>query len=87
MAERRITIHNEVGLHARPAAEFVETARQFDSEIKVTCNSKSANAKSILKVLALGAKKGTEITLVASGPDEEEALTALCMLIDSLEAV
>ena len=82
MIERRVTIRNEVGLHARPAAQFVETARQFCSDIKVTCNEKSANAKSMLKVLALGAKKGMEITLVVSGTDEEEALDALCALIE-----
>lgn len=82
MIERRITICNEVGLHARPAAQFVEMARQFCSDIKVTCNEKSANAKSMLKVLALGAKKGTEITLIVSGPDESRALDALCTLIE-----
>ena len=83
MVEKNVVIRNEVGLHARPAAEFVEMARQFESDIAVVCNGKTANAKSILKVLALGVKEGAEIKLVASGPDEEEALSALCALIES----
>ena len=82
MIRRSVEIRNKVGLHARPAAKFVEMARRFSSEIKVISNGGSADAKSILQVLALGVRKGTEITLTADGPDEEEALAALCALIE-----
>jgi len=82
MIRRSVEIRNKVGLHARPAAKFVEMARRFNSEIRVISNGGSADAKSILQVLALGVRKGTEITLTADGPDEEEALAALCALIE-----
>ncbi len=82
MIRRKIEIRNKVGLHARPAAKFVEMACRFNSEIGIISNGGSADAKSILQVLALGVRRGTEITLTANGPDEEEALTALCALIE-----
>jgi len=82
MIRRSVEIRNKVGLHARPAAKFVEMARRFNSEIRVISNGGSADAKSILQVLALGVRRGTEITLTADGPDEEEALAALCALIE-----
>jgi phosphotransferase system HPr (HPr) family protein len=54
MSQITLTIRHEVGLHARPAALFVKTAKQFDSDIRVTCRDRKANAKSILNVLTLG---------------------------------
>jgi phosphocarrier protein len=80
--EKEVIIRNEVGLHARPAAEFVEVARRFDCDITILCNGNVANAKSMLRVLALGIKKGTVIKLVTDGADEDEALAALCELIE-----
>jgi len=81
--EVTLTINHPVGLHARPAALFVKTASQFKSTIKVRTDQKSANAKSILSVLTLGAVKGTVITLHAEGEDAKEALEAMIELVET----
>jgi phosphocarrier protein HPr len=78
-----LTIDHEAGLHARPAALFVQTAGQFASDITVTHGERSANAKSILTVLTLGAKQGSEVTITAEGDDAQEALDALKELVES----
>ncbi|HYE84254.1 MAG TPA: HPr family phosphocarrier protein [Clostridia bacterium] len=83
MVSEKVTILNETGLHARPAALFVSTAAKFKSELLLHKGEKQANAKSILSVLALGVTKGTEITISANGPDEKEALSKLIELIKS----
>jgi phosphocarrier protein HPr len=77
MPEIKIEITNEVGLHARPAALFVQTANKFKSIITVKNGDVLANAKSILKVLTLGAGNGAVITIIAEGEDAEQALKAL----------
>ena len=77
MPEISFEIRNSVGLHARPAAVFVKTANQFKSSITVEYGATSANAKSILSVLALGVESGTVIKIVAEGEDAEQALKAL----------
>jgi len=77
MPEISFEIRNSVGLHARPAALFVKTANQFKSSITVEYGPNSANAKSILSVLALGVESGTVIKIVAEGEDAEQALKAL----------
>lgn len=66
-----------VDLHARPAADFVRTAMSFVSSIKVASGDREADAKSLLSVLALGAKGGTELRLTATGEDADAALTAM----------
>ncbi len=81
MVERETTIGPEEGLHARPAAQFVKTAKKFDSEIVVIKGEREANAKSSLKIMTLGAKKGDEIKIRAEGDDAEEAVEALIELI------
>ncbi len=83
MPEITLTVHHKVGLHARPAALFVQTARQFESEIKVTHGEREANGKSILKVLTLGVGRGDTITVRATGKDADEALAALKTLIEN----
>ena len=83
MPEIKVTIENAVGLHARPASLFVQTAKQHKSEIRVTYDGRSANAKSILSVLTLGASKGAELTIRAEGEDADEALAALHALISA----
>ena len=72
---------NKVGLHARPAAIFVQTAKKFKANLKVKKGDKIADAKSILGVLSLGAECGDEITIIAEGEDAEEALNTLLTLI------
>ncbi len=81
MISKKVTIINETGLHARPASIFVSMASKFKSELMVQKGEKQVNAKSILAVLSLGISKGTEITLSAQGPDEEEAVNKLAELI------
>jgi len=81
--EKTVTIQNQAGLHARPASLFVKTAGQFQSEIKVIMENKVANAKSIMNIMTLGAKKGTVLTLQAEGPDAAEAIEALAGLIEN----
>ncbi len=83
MSSANAVIADPVGLHARPAADFVRTANTFTSTITVTCDGKSANAKSILQVISLNARQGATVTLTASGSDEEEALRALAALLES----
>ncbi len=82
MSEVSVTIQHEVGLHARPASMFVKKATGFKSNINVTCGERTANAKSILSVLTLGAHKGAEVKIEAQGEDADEALAALKQLID-----
>lgn len=81
MPEISLTIKHEVGLHARPASMFVQTAARFSSEIEVTHGETTVNAKSILAVLTLGAHKDAEIIISAEGDDADEALIALEELV------
>jgi len=82
MPEITLTVRHEVGLHARPAALFVETAKQFNCDIKVTHGEREANAKSILGVLTLGANQGAVITIRAEGEGADQALAALEALVE-----
>lgn len=74
-------IENELGLHARAAAQFVKIANQFQSEVKIIKQGRDVNAKSIMGILMLAASKGTRITIVCEGPDAEEALRELETLV------
>jgi phosphotransferase system HPr (HPr) family protein len=85
MVERETTIGPEEGLHARPAAQFVKKAKEFDSEIVVIKGEREANAKSSLKIMSLGAKQGDEIIIRAEGDDAEEAVETLVELISKDE--
>lgn len=76
-SEARITLPDGVDLHARPAGVFVRTAMRFGSRISVTHGDKSADAKSILAVLALGATAGSTLVVQADGADAGAALEAL----------
>ncbi len=75
--ERTVTVTNPHGLHARPAACFVKTAMEFESEITVTCGDRVCNGKSLLSILYLGVDKGSAVTVSAEGEDEAQALDAL----------
>jgi phosphocarrier protein FPr len=79
-----LTVNHSVGLHARPAAQFVQTASKFESEITVANKTKESdpvNAKSILSVLTLGVHQGFEIEITADGTDAGDALKALEQLV------
>jgi phosphocarrier protein HPr len=81
-----LQVINEVGLHARPASEFVRLAAQFKSNLRVRNlrrDSSTVDAKSIISVLTLGVEKGHEIEVTAEGEDEGNALQALRELIES----
>lgn len=80
MVSQKVTVTNETGLHARPASILVSESSKFKSELTIHKGGKQANAKSLLSVLTLGVSKGTEITITAQGPDEEEAVKSLVML-------
>ena len=81
VVEKEVTTALAQGLHARPAARFVETAIQFQSDITVTVGSRSASAKGLLGILGLMVKKGTPVRLRAEGSDAEEAIDALSRLL------
>jgi len=82
MPEITVTVRHRVGLHARPAALFVQTAQKFHSDIRVRYGDREASAKSILGVLALGVGQGAAITIRAEGEDAGAALDALQALIE-----
>ena len=82
MISRSVTIKNSVGLHARPATFFIQKANTYKSSIWVEKEDCRVNAKSLLGVLSLGIVKGTTITLIADGQDENEAISGLCDLIE-----
>ena len=75
-------ILNSLGLHARAAAKFVHTAGAFQSHIRVARGDREVDGKSIMGLLLLAAGRGCAIRITAEGPDEQEALAALCALIE-----
>ncbi len=82
MYTKEVTVNNEVGLHARPATYVIQKAHEFKSGIWVEKEERRVNAKSLLGVLSLGIVKGTTITLIADGSDENAAVDALSELIE-----
>lgn len=82
MVSRSVTIQNSVGLHARPATFFIQKANSFKCSIWVEKDDCRVNAKSLLGVLSLGIVKGTTITIIADGNDENEAVSALVDLVN-----
>ena len=79
--ERTVTIRNRLGLHARPAAEFVRCARGFKSSIRIRKNGEVFSATSILDVLSANLEFGSTMLLEAIGPDAEAALDRLDALL------
>lgn len=82
MKSEEMLIQNKLGLHARAAAKLVHTAARFKSDIKVKKDTEEVDAKSILGILLLAAGKGTTITVIANGADEDQALDAIRALIN-----
>ena len=74
-------IVNPLGLHARAAAKFVHLAASFASAVRVGRGGREIDGKSIMGLLLLSAAQGCDITITADGPDEEEAMSALCALV------
>ncbi|MBU1086711.1 MAG: HPr family phosphocarrier protein [Candidatus Omnitrophica bacterium] len=77
MFRKSVIIQNKTGLHARPAAIFVQMANKFDSEITVKKGKQKINGKSIMGILMLAAGQGQEIIIIAEGPDAENAVLEL----------
>ena len=77
MVSKKVVVKNPTGLHLKPAAVFCKEALNFQSTVTFTFDTTTANAKSVLSVLAACVKCGDEIEIVCVGPDEEEALHAL----------
>ena len=82
MQRREIEIVNKLGLHARASAKLTQLAAKFDSDVQVTRNGRKVNAKSIMGVMMLAAGKGSKITVEIAGPDEEQAMEAICKLVN-----
>lgn len=81
IVEARVQVLNKVGLHARPAVQFVKEAKKFNSKITVCKDGEFGDAKMLLQVLALDVQCGDEIVIKAEGEDAEEAIKALIELI------
>ena len=83
MVSNEVTVQNSVGLHARPATFFIQRANEFKSSVWVEKDERRVNAKSLLGVLSLGIVKGSKISIIADGSDEDEAVRTLVALIES----
>jgi len=83
MVTRSVEVTNALGLHARAAARFVHLATRFNSQIRVSRDSKVMDGKSIMGILLLSAARGTKLTISADGPDEAIAVDSLIQLVES----
>lgn len=81
--EKKFVVQNKLGLHARPAALFVQTANRFECDIEVRKGRQKVNGKSIMGIMTLAAGIGTAITIYAAGRDAEHALTEITRLIEN----
>ena len=81
MHQREVEIQNKLGLHARASAKLTQLAAKFQSDVQISRNGRKVNAKSIMGVMMLAAGKGSRIVLEIDGPDEEQAMEAICALI------
>ncbi|MCM3570404.1 phosphocarrier protein HPr [Neobacillus mesonae] len=77
MAEKVYTIIDEAGIHARPATILVNTATKFSSDVSLEYKGKTVNLKSIMGVMSLGVAKGAEVTVKATGSDEDAVIAQL----------
>ena len=82
MTSCELSIANPLGLHARAAAKFVHTAGKFASKIRVARGGREVDGKSIMGLLLLAASRGSSIRISADGPDERDAMSALCALVE-----
>lgn len=83
MVSRSATIRNETGVHARPAAVFVKLANKFPCDIFVEKDDQKINGKSIMGLMMLALTRDTRIMVIAEGEKEEEAVEALCKLVEN----
>lgn len=84
MAEKKVVVKNETGLHARPAAALVQFVKGIPGDVELVKEGKVANAKSIFSVMSLGISKDTEILVRVTGEDEEYHCEKVVEFIDNL---
>ncbi|MEX1256078.1 MAG: HPr family phosphocarrier protein [Gemmatimonadota bacterium] len=82
IVEGRARVRNRLGLHARPAAEFVKLAARFESEVQLSKEGLAVNGKSIMGVLMLAAERGSELVIRGEGRDAAEAVEALRIFVE-----
>lgn len=85
LVKKKIIVKNKQGLHARPAALFVQLANKYDSRITLKGDKEEVNGKSIMGILMLGAEKGSQIIIEVEGDDAENAFSELEKIISSEE--
>ena len=83
MISKDFTINNKLGLHARPSAQLTQIAGRYESEVFIARNGRRVNAKSIMGVMMLADGPGSTVTVDAEGPDEQQAIDAIGVLIES----
>jgi phosphocarrier protein HPr len=83
MISKDFTINNTLGLHARPSAQLTQVAARYESEVFIAKNGRRVNAKSIMGVMMLAAGPGATVTVDAEGIDEQQAVDAIGVLIES----
>jgi phosphotransferase system HPr (HPr) family protein len=86
MQQGKLKVGGPVGLHARPAAEFVRAAEKFKSKVRLVKDGVVVNGKSILAILTLAAEQGSELVLEVDGPDEAEAFVHLRSKLENNDA-
>ncbi|OGX40441.1 MAG: hypothetical protein A2984_01405 [Omnitrophica WOR_2 bacterium RIFCSPLOWO2_01_FULL_41_12] len=85
LIKKKLTVKNKQGLHARPAALFVQIANRFESRITIKRDKEKINGKSIMGILMLGAEKGSEILIEADGDDAQLAIVELEKIVTNEE--
>lgn len=85
MITREVLMKSKAGLHARPASQVVAMAKKYESKITIINGEKEVDAKSIIKILTIGAKEGTQLVVTADGADEVAALEEIATFIAELE--
>ncbi len=82
--KRTLTVRNKLGLHARPAALFVQIANKYDAQISVKKGGQIVNGKSIMGIMMLAASRGSKIFIIAKGDDAQQAVEELERLVTSV---
>ena len=82
MLEKKVTIVNKLGLHARPAVMLVKTASEFEADVKLAKGTTTVDAKSIMGILILAAGQGSILTIITDGRDEKDAMDAVVKLFE-----
>lgn len=83
MIIKKVKIQNKMGLHARPAAQFVKIASKYKSDVYLSKNNREINGKSIMGVMMLAAEMGSEVVIKADGEDEQMVIDELVSLINN----